>query len=164
MADWSKTKYNCLGTYRFAQLIDLKSLVPYNQVLSTKALKCILAAYSRSTWAKYYSALNAFNKFEKAVGAKFEWPLQEEVYRGFVTWCITVRNLSSSTAKAYINAPSNCTQHSRSLKCRHKTAEVDAPHPGRGQQHGKNKQQEFQHQKIDEFDGAENLRPQGGYE
>jgi hypothetical protein len=104
VADWSKTKYNCLGTYKFAQLIDLKSLVPYNQVQSTKVLKCMLAAYSRSTWAKYYSALNTFYKFEKAVGAKFEWPLQEEAYRGFVTWCITVWNLSSSTAKAYINA------------------------------------------------------------
>jgi hypothetical protein len=104
MADWSKTKYNCLGAYKLAQLIDPKSLVPYNQVLSTKALKCVLAAFSRGTWAKYHSALNAFHKFEKAVGEKFEWPLQEEAYRGFVTWCITVRNLASSIAKAYTNA------------------------------------------------------------
>jgi integrase len=38
------------------------------------------------------------------VGTKFEWPLQEVAYRGFATWCVTVRNLSSGTAKAYISA------------------------------------------------------------
>ncbi len=38
------------------------------------------------------------------MGTKFEWPLQEAAYRGFMTWCITVRNLSSGTAKAYISA------------------------------------------------------------
>jgi hypothetical protein len=72
-ADWTRTKYNSHGIYRFAELIDSKALVPFNQALSLDALKCVLAAYSRSTWAKYLSALNAFNNFEKSVGTKFEF-------------------------------------------------------------------------------------------
>ncbi len=33
-----------------------------------------------------------------------EWPLQDEVYRGFATWCIMSRKWSANTTKAYLTA------------------------------------------------------------
>ncbi len=83
-----------------AQLVNLEELIPFSSSLTAEANKCIMAALSRSTWAKYGSAWNAFKKFEKAVQKNFNWSLEEEAYRGFATWCITTRKLSTSTAKA----------------------------------------------------------------
>ncbi len=103
-ADWSRVKYNCTGTYRMASLVELDKLIPFSGSLTAEAQKLIKAALSRSTWAKYSSAWNAYAKFENTVGKNFSWPLEEDVIRGFATWCISTRKLSTSTAKAYIAA------------------------------------------------------------
>jgi hypothetical protein len=64
-ADWSRAKYNRTGSYQMAQLVNLEELIPFSSSLTAEANKCIMAALSRRTWAKYGSAWNAFKKFEK---------------------------------------------------------------------------------------------------
>ncbi len=112
-AAWDRAKYNSSGNYKLAHILAPEDAVPYSRELSAEASKCISAALSRNTWSKYCSAWNAFRKFELAVQKKFTWPLQENVYAGFATWCIRVKNLSTSTAKAYLTAHCipHCTQH-----------------------------------------------------
>jgi hypothetical protein len=109
-AAWDRAKYNGSGNYKLAHILATEDAVPYSSKLSAEASKCISAALSRNTWSKYCSAWNAFKKFEIAVQKKFTWPLQENVYAGFATWCIRVKNLSTNTAKAYLTALS--TAHS----------------------------------------------------
>jgi hypothetical protein len=104
MAARGSSKYSSTGKYKLAHILVPDNTVPYSRDLTTKANMCITAALSKSTWAKYCSAWNAFKKFEKSVLKNFEWPLQEEAYTGFATWCIMERNLSSSTTKAYLTA------------------------------------------------------------
>ncbi len=97
IAAWGKTKYSCTGNYKLAQTLALKDTVPYSSKLTAGANRCISAALSRNTWSKYNSAWNAFKKFEISVQKNFEWPLQEQAYIGFVTWCMAERNLTAST-------------------------------------------------------------------
>ncbi len=103
-AAWGRAKYNDSGNYKLAHILATEDAVPYISKLSAEASKCISAALSRNTWSKYCSAWNAFKKFEISVQKNFTWPLQEDVYAGFATWCIRVKNLSTNTAKAYLTA------------------------------------------------------------
>jgi hypothetical protein len=48
------------------------------------------------------AALNCFFSFEKQVGAKFSWPLSEEVLGKFIIYAYLTRNLKQSTIKSYI--------------------------------------------------------------
>jgi integrase len=72
--------------------------------LSGHFLQLIGSSLSRPTWLKYESGWKAFEKFELFSGKSFSWPLPAEAIRGFVTWCLSVSNLSPQSTRVYLAA------------------------------------------------------------
>ena len=64
----------------------------------------VSASLARSTWSKYGSGWSAFCAFEAHHDTVFPWPLSPGVIRAFVVWCLSVRGLQPTTAKAYLSA------------------------------------------------------------
>jgi hypothetical protein len=115
MAARGSSKYSSTGNYKLAHILVPSNTVPYSSELTTKANMCITAALSKSTWAKYCSAWNAFKKFEKSVHKNFEWPLQEKL--------IQVSPPGALWKETFHPAPQKHTsQHSRQHKTYQGTA------------------------------------------
>lgn len=62
------------------------------------------SSLSRATWSKYNSGYNAFCAFEESCNKKFPWPLSKEVWRAFIIWCHSARNLSKNSIHTYLSA------------------------------------------------------------
>lgn len=77
----------------------------------------IIASKTNATWAKHFSAWNAYAEFcnQYKITA---WPASEQSTRAFATWLICARKLKANTAKAYIsslnlgNSLANCANSS----------------------------------------------------
>jgi hypothetical protein len=74
---------------------SVKNCVTYSQLMNS--------SLSKSSWAKYSSALNAFACFEKEAKQISTWPLDIETCRSFVIWCHSVRKLPHSSIKSYLS-------------------------------------------------------------
>lgn len=82
---------------------------PLNDVMNKKMWKkafiklesCALAA---STWKKYLSALNTYQKFCEEIKVPHSWPIDPKRKLGFIVWCHTTRNLSPATVKTYLTS------------------------------------------------------------
>jgi hypothetical protein len=64
--------------------------------------KLINMSLASSTWSKHSTGLKCFGKYEDYVGRKCVWPVTIQDLRSFTVWCVSVRNLSSATAKSYL--------------------------------------------------------------
>ena len=82
---------------------------PLNDVMNKKMWKkafiklesCALAA---STWKKYLSALNTYQKFCEEIKVPHSWPIDPKRKLGFIVWCHTTRKLSPATVKTYLTS------------------------------------------------------------
>lgn len=90
------------------ELLSLDAVLPNfshsNPNLKFVVKSLVSAAYAKSSWGKNCSGWNAFLKFEECESIKSSWPLDIEVWRAFVIWCIDERNLSPSTIKSYLSS------------------------------------------------------------
>ena len=62
------------------------------------------ASLAQSTWKRYGSAWSALDAYQAYTGSRLRWPLSDNTIRGYVTYLVTVRNLKTTSVKAYISA------------------------------------------------------------
>ncbi|MFN9952710.1 MAG: hypothetical protein ACK55I_06395, partial [bacterium] len=105
---------NCMaGTWR-----DAVTMISQNNITVTdsegeiipsreflRILSTVLVEPSTSQAAeKYNSGYNPFCAFEESCNKKFPWPLSKEVWRAFIIWCHSARNLSKNSIHTYLSA------------------------------------------------------------
>jgi len=69
-----------------------------------KSSLLIHASLAKSTWSKYASGWRAFEDFQFFSWKRFEFPLSKDNIRGFAVFCLTEKNLQTSSVKGYISA------------------------------------------------------------
>jgi hypothetical protein len=89
MADLIDT-WNCLG--------DLGA------PLSNEFAKLINASRASSTWSVYSTGWNSLKNFAIDLDITLQWPVDIEIVRTYVVWCISKKNLKTSTVKLYLSA------------------------------------------------------------
>jgi integrase len=60
------------------------------------------SSLSKNTWASYTSGWNSFKNFQSYVKQNCNWPIETEVARAYVTWCLSVQKLKPATVKLYL--------------------------------------------------------------
>jgi hypothetical protein len=64
--------------------------------------KLINMSLASSTWSKNNTGLKNLTLFEQYMECKCIWPLDIQTIRSFTVWCVSVKNVSSNTAKSYL--------------------------------------------------------------
>jgi hypothetical protein len=104
-----RSKYSTGFGSRFMDRIKESNIVTSQVMenvpqLKQEMCKLLHASLAASTWARYESGWRAFLLFESYMSKKFPLPLSMEVVRAFVTFCILVKKLKSSSIKTYLSS------------------------------------------------------------
>ena len=118
-------KYSSAARFQLQNLVNPVSAMNLPSTSTTSASEKIQkyqeamnSSISKASWAKYSSGNAAFACFEADNRTSYQWPLSRETCRHFAIWCVTTRNLKSSSIKSYI-AALKFTHHLKGLCSKH---------------------------------------------
>ncbi len=101
------SKYSLKKTAGFRELLYSENkLSNCNNVseLSEQLNKLMLASQTSATWRKHDSVWKCIANFADHEGVTICWPMDIELIRTFTVWCLSHKNLSTSTVKSYLSS------------------------------------------------------------